>query len=333
MADLLGQLEPARGGQLHVLDVGGGTGLLRRFLPRARVTLVDVVPGGAEGDLALGDGSRLPLRDAAVDAVCAFDTLEHVPPPRRDDFVRECARVARSWVVLAGPYADPAVAAAEQELDGFLKETLSLEHAFLREHLDYGLPERAHSEELLRAAGARVVAVGHGNLELWQTLMRLEIALDEPPLLAFGASLYELYARFLYPRDHRPPVYRQALVGALGESPLPDVDAVLEPAGAPSDAERSVVRTLEEALGLFAEDADRKAWLAERSEFQRAVETLEVDLEGHRAVLADREEQLAEHKRVMRELEDRVWELYWRTPEGRLKKLKRALTGKRPAER
>ena len=91
------------GESLDVLDVGGRTALLRQFLTQDRVHLVDVEPSDADG-LILGSGARLPFADDSFDLVAAFDTLEHVPPPLRDDFVAECARVSRRYVMLAGPY-------------------------------------------------------------------------------------------------------------------------------------------------------------------------------------------------------------------------------------
>jgi len=105
------------GQRLRILDVGGRTALLREFLPSDQIELVDVVPSGVEG-LVLGSGAELPFKDNAFDAVCAFDTLEHVPPPLRDDFVRECARVSGRYVILAGPYDSPRVAEAEEALLG-----------------------------------------------------------------------------------------------------------------------------------------------------------------------------------------------------------------------
>ena len=88
IADLL-ELWPRKGRArpLRVLDVGGRTALLRPFLPGAEITLVDV-EASQESGLVLGTGSALPFQDGAFDVVCAFDTLEHVPPAGRSDFVR-----------------------------------------------------------------------------------------------------------------------------------------------------------------------------------------------------------------------------------------------------
>ncbi len=93
VADLLGALR-GKHKPLEVLDVGGRTALLRGFLTKDHITLVDI-ESSAERDLVLGDGTRLPFRDKSFDVVAAFDTLEHVPPQLRTAFVSECARVSR----------------------------------------------------------------------------------------------------------------------------------------------------------------------------------------------------------------------------------------------
>src|SRR5262245_54823545 len=109
VADLLDALR-TEGRPLQVLDVGGRTGLLRRFLPDP-IVLVDMEPSDQAG-LILGSGSQLPFRDRSFDVVAAFDTLEHVPVGERANFVSECARVARNHVILAGPYQAPEVVEA-----------------------------------------------------------------------------------------------------------------------------------------------------------------------------------------------------------------------------
>ena len=102
VADLINQVRP-RGSSLRILDVGGRTGLLKRFLPSDHIELVDL-EASAEPGLVLGDGARLPFVSESFDAVVSFDTLEHVPTRLRGAFVRETWRVAKSWVVLVGPY-------------------------------------------------------------------------------------------------------------------------------------------------------------------------------------------------------------------------------------
>jgi len=305
VADLLGRL-PDRPDRLRVLDVGGGTGVLRRFRPEDDVTLVDVVPAGITERMVVGDGSRLPFADGSFDAVCAFDTLEHVPPDRRDAFVAEASRVARRWVVLAGPYFTPAVRRAEELLQRFLLAKLDFRHGYLEEHIEYGLPERERVEAVLRERGAAVGRVGHGNLDRWLALMLVSMFLDhDPALRELAGELYAFYNERLYATDWSEPVYRHVVLGAFDGAELPSPDDLgpgpAAGGAATSAGDGAAVAVL--AAELFAFDRERDRW-RRHDEDQRAVlADRERRLAEHAEVLGDRERQLAEHRRVQAELE------------------------------
>jgi predicted nucleic acid-binding Zn-ribbon protein len=283
VSDLLAELG---GGDrpLEVLDVGGRTALLRQFLPGKRITLVDLESSPERG-LVLGDGAALPFRDASFDLVAAFDTLEHVPPRSRDRFVAECARVARRWVVLAGPYEAPAVAEAERLLQRFLKEKLASEHRYLEEHRSHGLPRREAVEAQLEGLDARVKSFGHANLERWLALMCMSLYMDDDPALRpLAGAFHAFYNRSLYASDHAEPVYRHAVVAAFRGAKLPEGRWLATPAAAPRGA-------LAEVLGLASElvafDRERAAWRSERDALRKVASDLEEDVAGHRAALRE----------------------------------------------
>src|SRR5687767_3367697 len=198
VADVLSSVRDDSGPELSVLDVGGRTAALRDFVAGERVTLVDVEPANVTG-FVLGDGSKLPFRDKSFDVVTALDTLEHVLPSARAAFVRECARVARRWVVIAGPYHSERVAQAETILRGFMKKKLGIEHRYLDEHRRFGLPSREATERELSGMGARVRSLGHANLDRWLGMMCLSMYLDDDPALrGLAASVHEFYNTTLY---------------------------------------------------------------------------------------------------------------------------------------
>jgi predicted nucleic acid-binding Zn-ribbon protein len=283
VADLLRQLR-AGGPPLRVLDVGGRTAVLREFFDDARIDLVDVESSDARG-LVLGDGSRLPFVDAAFDAVCAFDTLEHVPRDVRADFVAECRRVARRWVVLAGPYKSARVEEAEALLQRFLESKLGERHRYLDEHRHHGLPERAVVEAQLARLGAKTVAIGHANLDRWLVLQCLSMYMDyDRALRGIARDFQRFYNAALYASDHAEPVYRHIVVAALDGARLPDARALLDAPVAPAGALKSV---FDLGAELVQFDRERSAWRSERAEFRRVVEALESDLSGHRQALAD----------------------------------------------
>lgn len=296
VADLLRQLR-AGGPQLRVLDVGGRTAVLREFLDDARIELVDVEPSAARG-LVLGDGASLPFKDASFDAVCAFDTLEHVPVELRRAFVAECRRVSRGWIVLAGPYAHPRVAEAEELLQRFLHDKLGERHRYLDEHRQHGLPERETVEAQLRESGARVLSIGHGNLERWLVLQCLSMYLDyDASLRGVARDFQRWYNAELYASDHAEPCYRHVVVAAVAGAPLPEAAQLLAPPRAPAGALKPFA---ELTPALLSFDAERARWRAERVEFERSVAILRADLAGHAAVISTA---LSEKQRLESELE------------------------------
>lgn len=282
VADLLESLRE-KGKPLSILDVGGRTANLRAFLPQDHVYLVDVEPSEETG-LVLGDGGRLPYRDKCVDVVAAFDTLEHVPPQYRAAFVAECARVARKWVVLAGPYAAPEVDESERLLQRFLRDKLGVEHRYLDEHRHNGLPVLAETSAGLEAAGLRTAAIGHGNLERWLPLMCLSLYLDhEPELRGLAKAVFRFYNGELYASDHAAPVYRHAVIGAAAGAPLPTAIPGLDAPRAPA----GVLAKFDDVVGeLAAFDRARANWNVERERLWEMARTLQEDLAGHRASLA-----------------------------------------------
>ena len=136
-------------GDISVLDVGGRSGLLERFIPYRVVSLnVD-----GSGDL-WGDGCVLPLADRSFTAVVSIDALEHLPKESRPPFLGECLRVAQRCAVLAAPFGSQGHAAYEKRLDELHRSVRGQSHAYLSEHIRYGLPDIAELGRLVEEADA-----------------------------------------------------------------------------------------------------------------------------------------------------------------------------------
>ena len=285
VSDLLGVVRPSAARPLEILDVGGRTALLRPFLSADRVTLVDLEPSEEPG-LVLGSGAALPFQDGSFDVVCAFDTLEHVPPALRQAFVAECHRVARAHVVLAGPYRSERVDEAELLLARFLREKLGIRHRYLEEHRAHGLPVRAEVEQQLAALGARTASIGHANIDRWLALMSVGMYMDEDPALrGLARDVHRFYNASLYASDHQEPVYRHAVVAALGDARLPRADQVLgRDPGPPASASLPAFAKLGQELMAF--DKERGAWRSEREAWDETVRDLRADLSAHEETLA-----------------------------------------------
>jgi len=113
LADAVVGLAPGAVRGALVLDLGAGTGAASSAVSRrgGRVVAADLSPEMLLFDArrrppaTVGDGGRLPLRDACVDAVVAAFSLTHVNPPRMG--FAEAARVTKpgGWV-LASSFAE-----------------------------------------------------------------------------------------------------------------------------------------------------------------------------------------------------------------------------------
>lgn len=90
VVETLGTLLPGKT-KHRVLDVGG-SGELAQFLPED-FEVVTANPGSYHGDRV--DGTALPYLSKHFDAVVSLDTLEHIPRPKRLQFLAELKRVTR----------------------------------------------------------------------------------------------------------------------------------------------------------------------------------------------------------------------------------------------
>ena len=167
-------LGPVRAGEA-VIDVGGERGLAR-FLPGARVFDVNVV-----GPDALAGGTE-SLPDGAFEYAVSVDTLEHIPKPERAHHLAELVRLANRRVVFCAPIGQPEQVAFQQALlDAGTLDAGSV--AYLREHLEYGMPTPEEVEGYL--AGRPIAWHYSGNVRRYAVPAR-------PPasrLLAAGLAI------------------------------------------------------------------------------------------------------------------------------------------------
>lgn len=166
--EALCRLAPANGAR--ILDVGGFPGTFSRFLQERggpwHVLTADVAPVGMRDYRILTPGP-LPFADGEFDFVVSNDTLEHVPPPAREEFLLELQRCASRAVVVAAPCHHESTAAVERSLNDLHGDLFGAPHPWLVEHREYGLP----AGSLLLSArqpGWNVTAVvGNAPLREW----------------------------------------------------------------------------------------------------------------------------------------------------------------------
>jgi len=277
--------------RLSILDVGGSPGLLREFLPRDRVVIVDAEGAWPDIDLR-ASGRHLPFADRSFDLVVSSDTLEHVPPVQRGRFLGELARVAGDGLLLTAPFAAAQVDAAETLLARFLKERLGMDHRFLSEHREHGLPDHDRVAARLGEELGPVVSVPNGNLHRWALMMGLSFYLDrDPGLTGLKGEVSAYYNRHYYRIDNAEPAYRHLLVARRPPGVPLDPGRLLPGAADPVPLDFSPMAALMEAT------------LVDRlKEAYGSIETLRAELDSQQAHAANL-------TAARDELEDRIAEL------------------------
>lgn len=172
---------------MSVLDIGGWTDLLERFLP---YHIVSINPDGSGH--VIGDGCALPVVDNAVDAVVSIDTLEHLPKEERLIFLSECLRVARKWVIIAAPFGSAGHSANERRLNELYFDTSGQIHAYLSEHVEFGLPGKGELDYFEQNLSAKNVQRFYAGDYVWQgkCFERMIVASRKPAILKRFLNLY-----------------------------------------------------------------------------------------------------------------------------------------------
>ncbi len=148
---------------VRLLDVGGRSELLARFLP---YQIVSVNPDGTGA--VLGSGLSLPFADKAFDAVMSIDTLEHIPANDRLPFLQECVRVARRYVIVAAPFGTPEHMAFEASLNDLYTAVHGHPHLYLNEHVQNGLPTPQHLQQFAAALAPAAIETYFAGDFVWQ---------------------------------------------------------------------------------------------------------------------------------------------------------------------
>jgi SAM-dependent methyltransferase len=199
-----------------ILDVGGHPGHILDFLPKDEITIVDQL----ECDLPQymkADALDLPFDRESFDVVVTTDVLEHIHQENRNRFLKELCRVSKQYVILAAPFSDPQVAAAEQILFEFIKYRLRYEHHFLKEHFQYGLPKLNNTIAFLQTQFGESVSIPNGYLINWLMTMIADFYCDmDPKLSDLKKRINRYYNQYYYPYDNYAPCYRHVLISAKG---------------------------------------------------------------------------------------------------------------------
>lgn len=160
---------------MKVLDVGGYGAELHRFFPEnTDFTLLDLKEAPADIESSnikyiRSNAQKIPFSDKNFDVVVCTDVLEHIDKPFRAPVIRELARVAKKLVILGVPADNGSglILSAEKYVrDQFIRNA-GIDHPFLMEHAEYGLPDEDKVEGVLIKEVLSYIKIREGNLMNW----------------------------------------------------------------------------------------------------------------------------------------------------------------------
>lgn len=200
---------------LKILEVGANSHKnLSIFLPDEKILFLDkTIPDNADPDFVAGDATQLQFLNNDFDFVIALDVYEHIAEDQRRSFLSEAMRVASRGVLISAPFNFEKVVSAEIEMNDCWKHLTGDDHFWLKEHIDNGLPSLENTIDILREFSPFIGVFSHGNLELWQSLLKVVFCHDVVAGVEESAALiYEAYNELLCSKDFDENGYRNFIV-------------------------------------------------------------------------------------------------------------------------
>lgn len=231
-------------GRLRILDVGDPFGTISSIFPDDDTVSVDIYEDHAPTDGThqhfIGSGFELPFVDGAFDLVCTHDVLEHIPGPRRTEFLAELLRVSSGPLVVVAPFGDPRSARVENLINSYFIARLGHSLAPLDEHAEFVLPDTDAIVGWMESQRIPFAKFGDGWLHHWIAFYYLKAHFlsrrAEGEVHRLDAACNDLLTEV----DHLAPHYRTTLV-LRPPATLPDL-----PAAAPAPTAEEVTAGLEE---------------------------------------------------------------------------------------
>ena len=139
-----------------ILEIGSGSKGITPYIPFP-VTGVDIAFSGSIAERlnpVLYSGDDLPFPDNSFNFVVCSDMLEHVPSAQRTKVLNELLRVANRRIYLAVPCGKFSEA-HDKKLDSLYLHLRGERLAFLREHVENGLPDKDDIVTSIKTSASR----------------------------------------------------------------------------------------------------------------------------------------------------------------------------------
>lgn len=174
--------------KLKIIDLGGHLGKTADFRPKDKVLVLDVFDESYP-NYVKGDATNTDYEDDSFDIACSFDVLEHIPRDKRQAFIDEALRISKLGVFIAVPVdIDSKVSSAEVLLNDFYVNICQKDHKWLKEHIDYKIPDEKEINSLISKSGASFASISSNQIGDWQLMQMLLFASSVIPDIANEVS-------------------------------------------------------------------------------------------------------------------------------------------------
>ncbi|MDS0525592.1 class I SAM-dependent methyltransferase [Clostridium sp. SHJSY1] len=205
-----------------ILEVGANAHKnLEKFLPNDDVTYLDIsLPEELLHDpkYILGDATNMNFKNGEYDVVIALDVFEHIPVDRREAFISEIHRVSSKVAIISAPFNKAKVTFAEERANAYYKSIIGLDHHWLYEHINNGLPDLIEVENYLKSNNIQYNKFAHGNLSMWEKLTNIQALLQlDKELEKYVIEINKYYNSFVFDKDYDEDGYREFIILEKGK--------------------------------------------------------------------------------------------------------------------
>lgn len=204
--------------QLNILEVGSNRQFnLGSFLPDENITYSDItVPDGLESNIKFiqADATNLKnINDNEFDMVIAADVFEHIPKNKRADFLSETSRASKLLNLLCFPFNSKSIESAEKNTNEYYKTIFGIDHTWLKEHIDIGLPDIDNIKSILDNINKSYFIFEHGDILLWEEMTKaLSFSEYSPAFTPLMEKIEDIYKQHIYLDDIGNNNYRKFIV-------------------------------------------------------------------------------------------------------------------------
>ena len=179
---------------LKILELGSNEHLnLQKFLSREDITFSDLeIPNNSNKKVKFikADATNLKdIKENEFDIVISTDVFEHIPELLRKKFLKESKRVARVATIHCFPFKSDENESAENSVNEYYKSLRGIDHIWIKEHIDNGLPDIRTVIEELNSDNCNYFMFEHGDILLWEEMTKIASYTEYMPELPHSCRL------------------------------------------------------------------------------------------------------------------------------------------------